>query len=92
MFHGPTLVAPRQLSLWVSDALVRLRWRHWGRASATATGAVTEHRGGRYRYFAASVAASRVGRCGGRAIYTRLSYRTFGRWHSADLKNCRFTA
>lgn len=91
-FHEPTLVAPRQISLWVSDALVRLKWRNWGQPTATATGKVTDHPGGNLRFYPATVVAAGIGRCGGRVVYTRLAYRIFGKWQDAAFDNCRFAA
>jgi hypothetical protein len=91
-FHAATLVAPNRLSLWASDSLLDLRWSGWGGATATATGKVSTHAYGDYRYHPARVTASRLGPCGRHMIYTRLRYTRDGRWHSAHLFHCRFSA
>lgn len=92
MFHAPTLVTPHRLSLWASDGMINLRWAGWGKATATATGKVSAHSHGHWRYSPTKVIASRIGRCHGHTIYTRLRYTRDGRWHSAHLFRCRFVA
>jgi hypothetical protein len=91
-FHAATMVAPSRLSLWASDSLFGLRWSGWGGATATATGRASTHAYGHYRYGPARVTASHLGRCGQHTIYTRLRYTRNGRWHSAHLFHCRFSA
>lgn len=86
-----SLVRPRIVHLWVSDALVNLRWSRWGRSSATARGQVTTHSQGVYSRSAASVRVSRPRKCGGHTIYTRFRYKAFGRWSNARLNECRFS-
>jgi hypothetical protein len=83
---------PSTLSLWASDALVKLRWSHWGSRVATATGKVSFHEQGRYTFSPARAVASRIRVRGGRRVYTRLRYRAFGRWQQAHFDDCRFSA
>jgi hypothetical protein len=91
-FHSATLVHPHTLSLWASDGLVALQWKGWGSPTAKANGKVSTHPYGQYSYSPAQVVASRRRACGSHTIYTRLRYTLNGRWHSAHLSNCRFTA
>jgi hypothetical protein len=90
-FHA-RLGRPKILSLWASDALVQLRWRGWGTSTARATGRVSTHADGKYSYSSAAAIASDPAVCNGRIMYTRLRYKTFGRWHDAELEDCRFAA
>ena len=90
--HAATMVAPNRLSLWASDSLFGLRWSGWGGATASATGRVSTHAYGHYRYGPTRVTASRLGRCGQHTIYTRLRYMRNGRWHSVHVFHCRFSA
>jgi hypothetical protein len=92
MFHAPALVTPHRLSLWASDSLLDLRWSGWGKATVTATGKVSAHAYGHWRYSPTKVTASQLGRCHGHTIYTRLRYTRDGRWHDAHLFHCRFVA
>lgn len=91
MFHEHAQ-HPRTLGLWASDGLVKLHWTGWGSATARATGKVTTHEQGVYRYTPARVIASRVRTCNGRQMYTRLRYHAFGAWHQAVLDDCSFGA
>lgn len=87
------LVHPSRLSLWASDALVKLNWSGWGGPVATATGQVSTHSMGQYSYSPATVRASRRRMCGGRMIYSKLLYQAFGEWHAAKLYGkCQFSA
>jgi hypothetical protein len=90
-FHA-RLAHPRVLSLWASDGLVALRWRGWGTRAARATGKVSTHAYGQYSYSPAKAIASDPAVCNGRIMYTRLRYKAFGRWHDAELDDCRFAA
>jgi hypothetical protein len=90
MFHSHTQ-HPKTLGLWASDGLVKLRWSGWGSRTATATGKVTTHSQGVYRYSPARVIASEIHACNGRWMYTRLRYRAFGRWQEATLEGCQFS-
>jgi hypothetical protein len=90
-FHG-RLARPKVLSLWASDALMRLRWRGWGTSTARASGKVSTHAYGRYSYSPAAAIASDPAVCNGRIMYTRLRYKAFGHWHDAELEDCRFAA
>ena len=87
--NEPTLVKPRTVSLWVSDAIVSLRWKNWGSARAMATGRVSFHNGGKYRYYKTRVVVSRIRQCGGRRIYSRLTYTKKGKRYRAKLSGCR---
>ena len=90
-FHGPVLEAPRTLQLWVSDGLVKLKWRGWGSARTTAKGLISSHSGGRYTYKSTRVVAWGIRSCGGKTIYGRLSYTQNGRTVRARLSSCRFS-
>lgn len=86
------LQRPRHLSLWASDALAQLHWRHWGRRHAYARGKVSTHAYGVYHYSPARLVTYRQRTCHGRIVYTRLRYTAFGRWHRAHFYDCRFSA
>lgn len=83
---------PTTLSLWASDALVKLRWNGWGTAVATASGQVSTHAYGKYSYSPARAVASRIRVCNGHPTYTRLRYLAFGQWHRAHRYGCQFSA
>ncbi len=66
----------------------KLHWKRWGSRVSTATGLY----GGPGPGSPTTVTASRRRRCGGRAVYSALSYRV-GHYHRAyrfDAATCRF--
>jgi hypothetical protein len=87
-----------------SGSVGRIRWRHWGAATATGSGrAPTYKPGGGYyaKRVRVQLRATRLGRCPGghRRAYTRLIVREqtkpggpFGEWFAWTLDLCNFNA
>ena len=90
--YGTFQQSPSTLALWASDALVHLGWQHWGSATTTGHGGVTEHSGGVYRTLPATVQLSQIQFCGGRRVYTHVSYEFQGRWQTGHRNGCRLAA
>jgi hypothetical protein len=81
-------VAPEEIVLACGDgnfSLEGLRWRGWGKPSASATGVVHVNdckpycAAGHFHDYAVTATASRLATCKGRRQYTRLTWRYTGR-------------
>ena len=79
---GPIVSAPKSLVLACADAnygLVRMHWHRWGKATATATGAVSANdctpncAAGRFHTYPVAVTADHLRACGRARTYDRLS-------------------
>jgi hypothetical protein len=79
---GPLVSAPKQLTLACADAnylLTQLRWRHWGRATATASGTARANdctpycAAGHFHSYPVTVAAGRLTRCNSAHYYARVT-------------------
>ena len=70
------LVRPARLQLFVRDDLSRVRWSSWGGPTATGRGYLSLTRSPTSRrLYATTVTLSRVRPCGGRRVYSALTYR-----------------
>jgi hypothetical protein len=79
---GPLVRAPAQLMLACADgnySLTHLRWRHWGRSLASASGTVRANdctpycAAGHFHSYTVSVTVDKLTRCGSAHYYARLS-------------------
>lgn len=79
---GPLVSSPAGLTLTCADAnylLTRLHWRHWGRATATASGTARANdcrpdcAAGHFHAYAVTVTADRLSRCNSARYYARLT-------------------
>lgn len=83
---GGFKVDPRRLNAFTAAGLTRLHWRHWGHDRTYAHGRFTYFNRGHRKHARAKVQLSKVHRCEGVHVYSRLRWRASGvnggRWQS----------